>query len=85
MNFAALHSLPIVFIVENNGMSVDSPISERQYGALAPKAGAFGLWIARSVGHAFQLAREGKPAFHEVKVKLECDHISMSSLAVKIA
>ncbi len=29
-NFASLHQLPIVFICENNGYSVDSPLSVRQ-------------------------------------------------------
>ncbi len=82
-NWSALNALPIAFICENNGMSVDSPIAERQYGALNPKAGAFGLWVARSVKHALELAREGKPSFYEAKVKLECEHIYLGAMLPK--
>lgn len=84
-NWSALHRLPLAFVIENNGMSVDSPITERQATPLIPRARAFGLAIARSVAHAFEMAREGQPSFYEAKVKLECDHINMATLAKKIA
>jgi TPP-dependent pyruvate/acetoin dehydrogenase alpha subunit len=38
LNFAALHQLPIAYIVENNGKSVDAHISERQATPLVPRA-----------------------------------------------
>jgi pyruvate dehydrogenase E1 component alpha subunit len=75
LNFAVLHSLPIAYIVENNGMSVDSPIKERQATPLQPRAAAFGLRIAGSIWGALQLARSGRPSFHEARVKLACHHI----------
>ena len=79
-NWAVLNRLPIAFIVENNGMSVDSPIHERQATPLVPRAAAFGLRISGTVQGALELARRGIPSFHEAKVKLECEHIYMASL-----
>ena len=79
-NVAVLHQLPIAFIVENNGMSVDSPIADRQATPLVPRAAAFGLRISGNVEGAIRMARDGKPSFHEAKVKLACDHINMGSL-----
>ena len=79
-NFAVLHKLPVAFIVINNGMSVDSPIAERQATPLVPRAAAFGLRISGNVQGALQMARSGRPSFHEAKVKLEGQHIYMGSL-----
>ncbi len=83
LNFAALHSLPIAYIVENNGMSVDSRIEERQARPLVPRAAAFGAMPAETVEIAMHVARLGRPAFHEAKVKLECDHINMGAMLPK--
>lgn len=80
LNFAALHQLPILYIVENNGMSVDSPIEERQATPLHDRAEAFGLWVSQSIHAALHLARQGIPTFYEAKVTLECPHINMASL-----
>ena len=84
-NWAALHQLPLAIIIENNGMSVDSPIEERQFETISHRAEAFGLAKARYVWEAIEWAREGTPSFYEAHVKLECDHINMATLAVKIA
>ena len=80
LNFAALHELPIAYIVENNGMSVDSRLSERQATALVPRVSAFGIRISGNVEGALHMARQGRPSFHEAKVKLACDHINMGAL-----
>ena len=78
VNWAVLNSLPIAFIVENNGMSVDARLDERQATALKPRAHAFGLRLAQSIEEALSLARRGEPSFYERYVTLECDHIAMS-------
>lgn len=80
LNFSALHSLPIAFICENNGMSVDAKIEERQATPLVPRVAAFGIKISGNVQGAIQMARSNRPSFHEAKVTLECDHINMGSL-----
>lgn len=80
LNFAALHELPIAYIVENNGMSVDARLSERQATALVPRVSAFGIRISGNVEGALHMARQGRPSFHEAKVKLACSHINMGSL-----
>lgn len=88
LNFAALHRLPICFVCENNGMSVDSPIRDRQATALLPRVAAFGIqtWsYTGSIGGAMDMARKRMPSFYEAKVKLDCDHINMGTLARKIA
>lgn len=79
-NFAALHKLPIAYIVVNNGKSVDALIEERQATPLVPRAAAFGLAISGTVQGAIHLARKGRPSFHEAKVTLKCDHINLGSM-----
>lgn len=82
-NFSALHKLPIAFICVNNGKSVDATIEERQATPLVPRVAKFGINIAGSVQGAFALARSGRPSFYEAKVKLQGDHIYMSTLKPK--
>ena len=82
-NWAALHSLPIAFICENNGMSVDSPITERSFMPFRGRAGSFGLWMADSIKAAIAIARTGKPSFYKAVVKLECSHIYLGSMMPK--
>lgn len=84
LNFSALHGLPIAFIVENNGMSVDSPLAERQYMPLPPRVQSFGVSVCDSVALAVQGARMGLPSFHEAHVTLECEHIYLAALAPQI-
>jgi len=43
LNFSSLKSLPIFFICENNGLSINVPISERQTGSLKSKVAQFGI------------------------------------------
>jgi len=88
LNFAALHKLPIAYLCENNGMSVDSPIEERQAEPITPRVKSFGIatWgYRRGVEWAIEEARKGNPSFYEAHVKLRCDHIYLSTLAPKIA
>lgn len=80
LNFAALHHLPIAFIVENNGKSVDALLSERQATPLSPRARAFGVLPCDRIVRAMTLARMGHPTFHEAVVTLNCDHINMGRL-----
>lgn len=80
LNFASLHKLPICYIVENNGMSVDSPIAERQAAPIRPRVKSFGIEVRGTVSRAITLARASIPSFYEADVKLECAHINMGSL-----
>lgn len=41
LNFAALHELPVLFLCENNGLAVHSPISARQAYDIAGHAAAY--------------------------------------------
>lgn len=80
LNFAALHQLPIAYICENNGKSVDALLSERQATPLVPRVASFGIKISGNVQGALIMARHGQPSFHEAKVKLVCDHINMGAM-----
>ena len=82
LNFAALHRLPILYIVENNGMSIDSRIEDRQFAALVPRARAFGMEIATTVAAGVDAARHRMPSFYEARVKLQCDHINGATMPV---
>lgn len=85
LNFAALHKLPIAYIVENNGMSVDAKIEERQATPLGPRVAAFGIDVRKHVAAALMSARSNRPSFYEAKVTLECEHIYMAALQKKIS
>jgi TPP-dependent pyruvate/acetoin dehydrogenase alpha subunit len=45
LNFASLHKLRVLFVCENNGLSVDTPLGERQgiYLSATPTAGMHGI------------------------------------------
>lgn len=83
-NFAALHQLPIAFICENNGKSVDALIVERQATPISPRIKAFGLMLGGSVEGAIRFARQNRPAFHEQIVALRCDHLNMSVMMPQV-
>jgi pyruvate dehydrogenase E1 component alpha subunit len=81
INFAVLNKLPIVYLCENNGMSVDSPIKERQRGQITKKVKGFGIQTFSSLISAIKFTRKNKlPSFCEVKVKLKCAHINMATM-----
>lgn len=81
LNFAALNKLPITYIVENNSMSVDARIEERQATLLRPRVEAFGIECFGSIMNAVNITRTFcKPTLCEIRVKLECDHLNLSTL-----
>lgn len=84
LNFAVLHKLPIAYICENNGKSVDALITERQATPIMPRVKAFGLMLGGSVEGAMRFARQNIPAFHEQRVSLQCDHLNMSTLLPQV-
>lgn len=85
-NFAALHKLPIVFICENNGLSVDSPIEERQARGIGVRMEAFGVHWCPQIEWAFNYTRtEGAPTFYEAKITRRADHINMATMPVGVA
>ena len=43
LNFASLHNLPVLFLCENNGLAVHSPLGERQAFSLSNHAKAYGV------------------------------------------
>ena len=43
LNFASLNNLPILFLCENNGLAVHSPLAERQAFSLTAHAKAYGI------------------------------------------
>ena len=76
-NFAALHKLPILFVCENNRLSVHAPIRSRQASPIALRAHAFGLRVYRSPKGLRKAFAEGRlPAFAEVSVSRDCNHVS---------
>jgi len=80
ISFASLKSLPILFICENNGLSINVPISERQPNkegrqtSIWWRVSAFGLATPPDVRTGFKIARSGEPAFVEIETKREGNH-----------
>ena len=80
IGFAALNKLPIAYVCENNGMSVDAHISERQATPISPRVKTFGLLLGGSVEGAIRNARMNIPSFHEQKVTRACAHLNMACM-----
>jgi pyruvate dehydrogenase E1 component alpha subunit len=80
LNFAALHQLPILYVCENNGLSVHAPIRHRQARPIGDRVWVFGLtcWegvlgLRQALSPAF---RHRLPGYVEVTCKRECRHVS---------
>lgn len=79
LNLAGVWKLPVIFVIENNGYGLSTPVSE-QYGCehLADRAKGYGLEglridgnnyfeVAESINKARKLALNGNPVLIEVK------------------
>lgn len=86
LNFAKLFSLPVLFCVENNGLSVDSPIEKRRAFDLSKVCDGFGInysyVIAENVEYVAEKAsatclnvRNGHPAVIELRVNRFRAHV----------
>jgi pyruvate dehydrogenase E1 component alpha subunit len=81
LNFAVLYKIPLCFVVENNGKSVDAHIWERQAVDITPRVKAFGIDVHSNVQSAVNACRNNAfPTFVEVKVILECAHLNMATM-----
>ena len=79
--FSALNSLPVCFVCENNGKSVDALLEERQSTPINPRVKPFGIEVCDSVEEAINFTRTNRaPSFVEVKVKLTCSHLNMATM-----
>lgn len=80
LNFASLHNLPILWVCENNGLSVHAPIRARQCAPIIPRVQAFRVqcWIgADGLRDALSTSgRELLPGFVEVPCERLCRHVS---------
>lgn len=80
LNFAALHKLPLVFLCENNGLSVHAPLRLRQAKPILPRVKEFGAMTWKgTAGVRFALDRSMKrfwPSFVELECKREGKHVS---------
>ena len=92
VNFAVLHGLPVLFVCENNGLAVNTPVRERQ--ARTPTERAKGMGIRHcafvdlphgGVVEVYEAARDfmddillgDGPAFLEVEVERRCEHVGL--------
>lgn len=77
LNFAALHRLPILYIIENNRYSVHAPIEERQAVGIGHRMKAFGVYLWPSDKLDVALMRQAMlPAAIEVDCSRDCAHVS---------
>lgn len=81
LNFAALYSIPLVFVCENNGKSVDALLQERQSGPIKKRVFGFDISVFDTVQEACNFSRDQrKPSFTEQLVELECAHLNMATM-----
>lgn len=81
LNFIKLYNLPIVYICENNEKSVDAHISERQAVSITQRVKSFKIKTFNSAKKAINYTKKTrKPSFAEIKLKLKCAHINMSTM-----
>jgi pyruvate dehydrogenase E1 component alpha subunit len=91
LNFASLHKLPILFVCENNGFAIHSPIANRwATEALCERVRTFGIEtreladdnvfaIREAAGQAAQAIRGGEgPQFIECKTYRWLEHVGPS-------
>jgi len=79
LNLASLHGLPVLFVCENNGLSVHSPIRYRQATPIGARVSAFGLQRYRGIDglqSALRARATGLPGFVEVPCERKCNHVS---------
>jgi TPP-dependent pyruvate/acetoin dehydrogenase alpha subunit len=78
LNYSSLHSLPIVFVCENNGLSVHAPIEARQSSSLSARVSAFGVRYGLGVDWLDNVlaGRWPGPWFVEVPCERACNHVS---------
>ena len=81
LNFSSLNQLPILFLCENNGMSVDARIEERQSTEIEPRIRPFGIDTFKNLTEAVNNVRElRRPSFCEQKVVLRAAHLNMATM-----
>lgn len=77
LNFASLHALPILWVCENNGLSVHAPIAARQCAPILGRVASFRVKVLRGVdGLRTALRSRDLPAFVEVPCERRCSHVS---------
>jgi len=88
LNFAAIHKLPVVFVIENNQYAISVPVVEEVAGSLAARAAAYGmpaesidgndiLEVYRAASEAVSRARSGGgPSFIEARTYRHYAHTS---------
>lgn len=88
LNFAALHRLPVLFVLEDNSLAVHTPLSERQAFSIPRVCEAFGIdyfdepkgfspgRVAGTASRAIESMRTtGGPAFLRVKTMRYKEHV----------
>jgi len=88
LNFASLHSLPVLFLCENNGLAVHASLLERQAFSLTRHAEAYGV-EAKTLNEGFDFMRvseicsdlleqvrfKKRPMFLEIKTCRYMEHV----------
>ena len=88
LNFAALHQVPILYVCENNGYAIHTPLAARQASSIERRARSFGITSGSPFSYAetinwsrtfvARIRDGGGPVLLEIRSQREKEHVGIA-------